>query len=145
MAEGRSCLGVSETYSEYTRVVFPRHANPAGFLYGGYMLHWIVDSSMLSIIKTIGREAVLGYIDNVYFINPVKIGTTLIYRSWIAYTGRSSLGIYTEIIGYNPSERVFAIVASAKSIYVSIGRDGRPAPHGICVEGREEWEKRLAD
>jgi len=145
MSSPQSCIGISETYTEYTRVVFPRHANPAGFLYGGYMLHWIVDSSVMSIIKTVGREPVLGYIDNVYFINPVKIGAMLVYRSWLAGSGRSTLDIYTEIIGYTPREKSFTIVASAKSIYVNIDRSGRPAPHGICVEGRNGWEKRLAD
>jgi acyl-CoA hydrolase len=139
------CIDVEDTYSEYIRIVFPRHANPAGFLYGGYMLHWIIDSSMVSIIRTIGREPVLGYIDNVYFINPVKIGSMLIYRSWLGHVGRSSLDIYTEIIGYNPAEKSFAIVASAKSIYVNIDNSGRPSPHGLCLEGSSEWGKRLID
>jgi acyl-CoA hydrolase len=83
-------------------------------------LHWIIDSSMTSIIKSIGKEPVLGYIDNVYFINPVKVGSMLIYRSWLARAGKSSLDIYTEIIGYSSIDRGFVMVASAKSVYMSI-------------------------
>ncbi|MEM1610456.1 MAG: hotdog domain-containing protein [Sulfolobales archaeon] len=138
-------MDVEDTYSEYIRIVFPRHANPAGFLYGGYMLHWIIDSSMASIIRTMGGEPVLGYIDNVYFINPVKIGSMLIYRSWLGHVGRSSLDVYTEIIGYSPVDKSFSIVASAKSIYVNIDSSGRPTPHGICIEGGSEWSRRLME
>lgn len=139
------CIGVEDTYSEYIRVVFPRHANPAGFLYGGYMLNWIVDSGVISILKTIGKEAVLGYMDNVYFINPVTIGSMLIYRSWIARAGKSSLDIYTEIISYYRKTNEYKIVAAAKSIYVCVDQNGRPEPHGLCIDGRESWGKKLIE
>lgn len=141
----KECVDVGNTYSEYIRVVFPRHANPAGFLYGGYMLNWIVDSGMISILKTIGKDAVLGYIDNVYFLNPVIIGSMLIYRSWIARAGRSSLDIYTEIISYYRRTNEHRIVATAKSIYVCVDQNGRPEPHGLCIESREDWGKKLVD
>ncbi len=144
MASG-GCIGVEDTYSEYLRVVFPRHANPAGFLFGGYMLNWIVDSGMISILRAVGKEAVLGYIDNVYFLNPVTVGSMLIYRSWIARAGRSSLDIYTEIISHYPKINDYKIVAAAKSIYVCVDQSGRPEPHGLCIEGKESWGKGLVE
>jgi acyl-CoA hydrolase len=108
-------------------------------------LHWIIDSSMTSIIKSIGKEPVLGYIDNVYFINPVKVGSMLIYRSWLARAGKSSLDIYTEIIGYSSIDRGFVMVASAKSVYVNIDQDGKPASHNMCIEASSSWGKRLIE
>lgn len=139
------CISVEDSYSEYIRIVFPRYSNPAGFLYGGYMMNWIIDSSMVSIIRATGREAVLGYMDNIYFLNPVTIGSMIIYRSWLARAGRSSLDVYTEVIGYNPAQNIFMLVATAKAIYVNIDPSGRPSPHGLCLEAGEDWAKRLVD
>ena len=145
VVKGLGCIAVEDTYSEYISIVFPRHSNPAGFLYGGYMMNWIIDSSMISIIRATGGEAVLGYIDNIYFLNPVTIGSMIIYRSWLARAGRSSLDVYTEVIGYNPAQYTFMLVATAKAIYVNIDNTGRPSPHGLCLETGEDWARRLVD
>lgn len=138
-------ISAGSSYTEYARLVFPRHANPMGYLYGGHMLHWIIDSGTISLARVLAGEAVLGYIDNVYFLNPVMVGDLLIYRSWVARAGKSSVGIYTEILSAGPRKEGARIVGVAKAIYVSVDGAGRPVPHRICVEASEPWESSLLE
>ncbi|MCS7094903.1 MAG: acyl-CoA thioesterase [Thaumarchaeota archaeon] len=136
----------SETYTQTMRVVMPRHANPVGFLFGGNMLSWIVESSTSTAIGTVaGRgEVVLGFMGDMHFINPITVGSVLVLRSWVGHVGRSSLTALTEVLLRRPAGTYIA-ASFARAIYVCIGPDLRPQPLDAAIGWRDEWEKEVAE
>ncbi|MGC8556273.1 MAG: acyl-CoA thioesterase, partial [Conexivisphaera sp.] len=136
-------MRISETMVELVRLVAPHNANPLGFLYGGYMLNWLVDAGTIAAMDTARADLVLGFLDRMHFISPVKVGDILIYRAWVVNTGRSSLSILVESYVKEPSEVRLATVG--RLIYVRVGPDGRPQPLGVQLERGDGWEAALYD
>ncbi|MCS6787764.1 MAG: acyl-CoA thioesterase [Aigarchaeota archaeon] len=137
-------LTPSATYAQTVRVVMPRHANPIGFLFGGNMLSWIVESSTSAAISAAaGRgEVVLGFMDDMHFINPITVGSVLVLRSWVGHIGRSSVTVFTEAL-LRRHAGTYIAASFARTVYVCIGPDLRPQPLNAKMEWREDWEREV--
>ncbi len=135
-----------ETYSQTTRIVMPRHANPLGLLFGGNMLSWLIESSTSSAMIVAGAkgEVVLGFMDEVYFLNPVRIGSRLTFRSWVGHVGRSSISVFTEALIWREGTK-YDVACTSKTVYVCVGPDRRPVPVGTTLETHERWEEVLVE
>ena len=135
-----------ETYSQTTRIVMPRHANPLGVLFGGNMLSWLIESSTSSAMTVAGNkgEVVLGFMDEVYFLNPVRVGSRVTFRSWVGHVGRSSISVFTEALIWREGTR-YDVACVSKAVYVCVGPDRRPVPVGVELEASERWEEVLME
>lgn len=130
---------ISETYFVTSHLVMPRHANPLGILFGGYMMDWIVEAGTINTMRLSGKSTVIGFIDNLFFINPVSIGDTVFYRTWIGRVRRSSMEVIVEAI-VRGRENKYYLASIAKMIYVALGSDNRPVKIDLEIEAREDWE-----
>ncbi|MEM0283445.1 MAG: hotdog domain-containing protein [Sulfolobales archaeon] len=135
-------LRISDTYMKTYHLVMPRHANPLGVLFGGYMMDWIVEIGTLNTMRLSRRNTVLGFIDNLFFINPVRIGDVLIYRSWIVRVRRTSMEVLIEVLSRNISGEYY-ISSAAKAIYVALDHENKPVDTGFRVYSENDWEKDL--
>jgi len=135
-----------ETYSQTTRIVMPRHANPLGVLFGGNMLSWLIESSTSSAMTVAGNkgEVVLGFMDEVYFLNPVRVGSRVTFRSWVGHVRRSSISVFTEVLIWREGTR-YDVACVSKAVYVCVGPDRRPVPVGVELEASERWEEVLME
>jgi len=135
-----------KTYSQTTRIVMPRHANPLGVLFGGNMLSWLIESSTSSAMTVAGNrgEVVLGFMDEVYFLNPVRVGSRVTFRSWVGHVGRSSISVFTEVLIWREGTR-YDVACVSKAVYVCVGPDRRPVPVGVELEASERWEEVLVE
>ncbi|MGC9010049.1 MAG: acyl-CoA thioesterase [Sulfolobales archaeon] len=135
---------VSETYFFTSHLVMPRHANPLGILFGGYMIDWMIEAATLNTMRLSGKNTVVGYIDNLFFINPISIGDTVFYRTWIGRVRRRSMEVIIEAIVRSKEGKYF-LASTAKMILVAVGSDGRPVEAGLRVVGKEDWELSIID
>jgi len=135
-----------KTYSQTTRIVMPRHANPLGVLFGGNILSWLIESSTSSAMTVAGNkgEVVLGFMDEVYFLNPVRVGSRVTFRSWVGHVGRSSISVFTEVLIWREGTR-YDVACVSKAVYVCVGPDRRPVPVGAELEASERWEEVLVE
>ena len=136
-------MRISDTMIELVRLVAPHNSNPVGFLYGGYMLNWLVDAGTIAAMDTVKADLVLGFLDRMHFVSPVKIGDILVYRAWAVNAGKSSLTVLVESYVKEPEEVRLATVG--RLIYVRVGKDGRPEPLGVEIERGDGWEASLHD
>lgn len=134
-------MRVSETLAEVVRLVTPRHVNPIGTLYGGYMLQWLADAGTIAAMNFAESNVVLGYLDRTHFITPVTAGDILVYRSWVVNARRSSMTVLVESYIRRSNEVLLATIA--RMIFVKLGPDDRPAPLKSALEPGEGWEKLL--
>jgi len=89
-------VNISDTEVEVVRLVTPHNVNPIGTLYGGYMLQWLVDAGTIAAMDFSESDAVLGYLDRMHFIAPVKVGDIVKFRAWIVHVRRSSMTALVE-------------------------------------------------
>lgn len=137
-------VSVSDTYLLVSRIVMPRHSNPLGILFGGYMMDWIVEAGTINTTRVSGKSSVVGFIDNVFFINPVRIGALLFYRTWVVRVRRSSMEVLVEVLVRDPREGL-RLASFARSVYVALGSDGRPIETGLRVQPSSRWEEDLVE
>nr|WP_245218386.1 acyl-CoA thioesterase [Pyrobaculum islandicum] len=130
---------VSRTLVESTRLVSQRHVNPLGMLYGGYMLQWVVDVGSVAAMNFAEGDVVLGFLDRMHFVTPVRAGDLLTFRGWVVNVRRSSISVLVESYVKRGGETNLATVG--RMIFVKLGPGGEPAPVGkrvICDVGWEE-------
>jgi acyl-CoA hydrolase len=107
------------------------------------MLNWIIDAGTIASYRLSGSEVFLGFLDNVYFVNPVKIGGLLIYRCWIPRTGRSSIDTYVEAMVRDRATGALYLSSVSKMIFVAVDEHGRPKMLKRRVVPEDDWEDRL--
>jgi len=140
-----------DTLTEYVAWVSQRHVNPLGNLYGGYMLHWLVDAGSITAMKFAEGNVVLGFLDKTHFISPVRLGDLVTYRGWVVNVRRSSMGVLVEAYVSRDGEARLATVG--RMVFVKVDGEGRPTPVGksltcgsevkrLC-EYFQEWRARV--
>jgi len=134
---------ISDTMVEMVRLVAPHNANPMGVLYGGYMLNWLVDAGTIVAMDVAKSDVVLGFLDRMHFIEPVRVGDVLVYRAWAVNAGRSSLSVLVE--SYVKGGGGARLATVGRLIYVGVDGSGRPRPLGVELERGEGWEAPLYD
>lgn len=132
---------ISETKVEVVRLVTPHYINPLGNLYGGYMLQWLVDAGTIAAMNFSESNVVLGYLDRIHFVTPVRLGDIVKLRAWIVHVRRSSMTALVE--AYVRRQEGLSLATIARMIFVKIGPDDRPIPVGKGLEAFSDWEKRL--
>ncbi|MFN3805221.1 MAG: acyl-CoA thioesterase [Pyrobaculum sp.] len=118
------------------RLVSQRHVNPLATLYGGYMLQWVVDTGAIAAMGFAEGNVVLGFLDRMHFVTPVRAGDLLTFRSWVVGVRRSSLCVLVE--SYLGGGRQLATVG--RMVFVKIDGGGRPAAVGREVRCDAGWE-----
>ncbi len=129
---------VSRTLVESRRLVSQRHVNPLGTLYGGYMLEWVVDAGTVAAMNFVEGDVVLGFLDKMHFVAPVRLGDLLMFRGWVVGVRRSSVSVLVE--SYVKREGEARLATVGRMIFVKVGREGRPEPVGRGVACDRGWE-----
>jgi len=144
-------VNVLDSLTEYVAWVSQRHVNPLGNLYGGYMLHWLVDAGSITAMKFAEGNVVLGFLDKTHFVSPVRLGDLVTYRGWVVNVRRSSIGVLVEAYVSRGGETRLATVG--RMVFVKVDGEGRPIPVGkslTCGSGVgrlceyfQEWRARV--
>ncbi len=108
------------------------------------MIDWMIEAATLNTMRLSGKNTVVGYIDNLFFINPISVGDTVFYRTWIGRVRRKSMEVIIEAVVRSREGRYF-LASIAKMILVAVGDDGRSIEAGFRIIGREDWEINIID
>lgn len=108
--------------------VKPEDLNPNNTLFGGSLLKWIDEESVIyAIIQLENPKVVTKLISEINFISaPVK-GDIIELGIVATEFGRSSITMRCEVRNKLTRE---AILSIDKMIFVNLGEDGKPMPHG---------------
>ena len=131
-------IPISKTKSEYIRIVFPEHANPVGTLYGGLMMRWILDAGMLLATKFTKGPCVIGSMDSIDFIRPVKVGDIVRIESFVEYVGNTSLEIGLKVFSGRYDEQKVASTSHLSFVAMNEKGEKREIPYKVYPENPEE-------
>ena len=109
-------------------LAMPADANPAGDIFGGWVLSQMDIAGGISAAERAQSRTVTVALDRMHFIRPVKIGDVLCVYTDIERIGKSSLDIHVEAWAQRDRSRRMVKVTEAKLTFVALGDDGRPRP-----------------
>lgn len=110
------------------RWVRPEDLNAHGTLFGGSLLRWIDEEAAIYAIIQLGNSrAVTKYISEIDFVSSASQGDLIEMGLRATHFGRTSLTMRAEVRNMITRERILRI---EKIVFVSLGEDGLPQPHG---------------
>jgi acyl-CoA hydrolase len=136
---------ISETVTEMVQFVLPQHAGAPGQIHGGRMMEWIVTVGTMAASRFARGTVVLGAMDDIDFLHPVKVGEIGILRAQVEYVGRTSLEVGVRVYAENPSTGERATTLSSHLVFVGIDEQARPRPVFQKIEPRGSEEEALVE
>ncbi len=109
-------------------VAMPADSNPAGDIFGGWVLSQMDIAAGISASERAQCRTVTVALDSMHFIRPVKIGDVLCVYTDIQGVGHTSIDIHVEAWVQRDRSRNTVKVTEAKFRFVALGKDGRPRP-----------------
>ncbi len=111
------------------KLVLPEHLNHYGYLFGGYLLHWVDEYAYITANLDFrgGRFVTIG-LENVVFRRSIKLGSVLKFDINRIRKGRTSVGynvkVYSDSIESGGEELVF----DTNITFVNIDEEGNKQP-----------------
>jgi acyl-CoA hydrolase len=136
---------IAETRQELVHLVLPEHANIQGNLFGGRMMHWIVTAATLPALRLARGPVVLGSMDDLDFLAPVRIGDLVVLRAQVERVGRSSMEVAVDVDAEQPRTGERRRATSAHLGMVAVDDTGRPRVVGASVVPEGPAERAAAD
>lgn len=130
-------VALGDTAVETVHLVNPSDTNPLGILHGGNMMDWLVSAAMLAVSRLSRGNAVLGSLDSVFFINPVRVGDVVFIKAWVEYTGNSSLEVAVKAEAENPISQTSSVTTFSHMAFVTVGFRGEPRTVPIKVRPKK--------
>lgn len=124
---------IHSTMVETLHHVFPQQANPAGTLYGGWMMNWIVTAGNLAALRLTKGPLLLASLEDLFFLHPVRIGDVVTVKAMVEYIGNTSLEVEAVVFckAFNDEEK---LCTRARMSFVSSDVLGKP----MLIEQRIE-------
>lgn len=108
--------------------VKPEDLNPNHSLFGGRLLQWIDEEAVIyAIVQLENPRVVTKFMSEINFINAPKQGDIIEIGILATDFGNSSLTMRCEVRNMLTREPILHI---DKLVFVNLGEDGKPAPHG---------------
>src|ERR671922_3107224 len=119
---------IADTVSELIHWVFPEHAGAPGQIHGGRMMEWIAQAGTLAAARVARGMVGLGAMDDIDFLQPVKVGEIAILRAQVEYVGTSSLEVGVRVWAENVATGRRTVTLNAHLVFVAMDEHGHPRP-----------------
>jgi acyl-CoA hydrolase len=136
---------ITDTVTETIQSVFPEHAGAPGQIHGGRMMQWITQAGTTAAARVARGTVLLGAMDDIDFLHPVKVGEIAILRARVEYIGTSSLEVGVRVWAENVRTGARAVTLNSHLVFVSVDAHERPRPVGVRIEPRDAAESALAE
>lgn len=136
---------IADTVVEKVQWVFPEHAGAPGQIHGGRMMQWITEAGTLAAARVARGMVVLGAMDDIDFLHPVRVGEIAILRAQVELVGESSLEVGVRVWAENVQTGRRSVTLNSHLVFVAVGEDGRPRRVPSRIEPRDEAEAALVE
>ncbi|SDC09754.1 acyl-CoA thioesterase [Paraburkholderia lycopersici] len=121
--------------------VKPEDLNPNGTLFGGSLLRWIdEEAAIYAICQLDNQRVVTKFISEINFVSSARQGDIIELGMKATHFGRTSITLRAEVRNKITRKSILTI---EKMVFVNLGADGVPAPHGReCIRYADEAYER---
>jgi acyl-CoA hydrolase len=134
---------IAETAAEMIQWVFPEHAGAPGQIHGGRMMQWITQAGTMAAARVARGTVVLGAMDDIDFLHPVKVGQIAILKAQVESVGTSSLEVGVRVWGEDVATGERSVTLNSHLVFVSVDDDAKPRPVGVRIVPRDAAEASL--
>jgi acyl-CoA hydrolase len=121
-------LSISDTATEMVTWVFPEHAGAPGQIHGGRMMQWIATCGTIAASRVARGNVVLGAMDDIDFLHPVKVGEVAVLQAQVEYVGRCSLEVGVRVYAEKPATGERVLTLSSHLVFVKMNEHVKPVP-----------------
>ncbi|MBI1847857.1 MAG: acyl-CoA thioesterase [Candidatus Rokubacteria bacterium] len=136
---------IGDTAVEMLQWVFPEHAGAPGQIHGGRMMQWITQAGTMAAARVARGNVVLGAMDDIDFLHPVRVGEIAILRAQVEYVGTSSLEVGVRVWAENVMTGRREVTLNSHLVFVSVGDDARPRAVRDVIHPRGPEEAALVE
>lgn len=136
--EGRTIRHSALTMAQ---LMLPAQANPAGFVHGGELMKLMDNAAGVTASRHSNSYVVTAQVNDIRFLQPVKVGSLVLVYAKITFVGRTSMEIQIEVETENlfTGERMRAL--TSYYTMVAVDDEGRPKTIPPLMVYTEEEEK----
>ncbi|MFP8961828.1 acyl-CoA thioesterase [Streptomyces nanhaiensis] len=117
--------------------------NLLGTVHGGVIMKLVDDAAGAVAGRHSGGPAVTASMDEMVFLEPVRVGDLVHVKAQVNWTGRSSMEVGVRVLAERWNESTPATqVASAYLVFTAVDENGRPRPVPPVVPETERDERR---
>jgi len=138
-------LSISDTATEMVNWVFPEHAGAPGQIHGGRMMQWIATCGTIAASRVARGNVVLGAMDDIDFLHPVKVGQIAILRAGVEYVGTSSLEVGVRVFAEDVITGERRVTLNSHLVFVKVDEGVRPRSVEAKIRPRDAAESALVE
>ena len=90
------------------------------------MMQWIATCGTIAASRVARGNVVLGAMDDIDFLHPVKVGEVAVLRAQVEYVGRCSLEVGVQVFAESPRTGERALTLSSHLVFVKVDGAVRP-------------------
>jgi len=136
-------LSISDTATEMVNWVFPEHAGAPGQIHGGRMMQWIATVGNMAASRVARGHCLLGAMDDIDFLHPVKVGEIAVLRAQVEAIGRCSIEVGVQVFAENLETGLRTQTLNSHLVFVKVDEHLKPAPAPTALAPRGAAEEAL--
>lgn len=146
MSEPLSPKPTSVSRVTLSHIMSAQHTNLLGTVHGGVVMKLVDDAAGAVAGRHSGGPAVTGAMDEMAFLEPVRVGDLLHVKAQVNWSGRSSMEVGVRVMAERWNESGPAThVASAYLVFVAVDADGKPRPVPPVVPESQRDQRRFEE
>jgi len=136
-------LSINDTVTEMFQWVFPEHAGAPGQIHGGRMMQWIATVGNMAASRVARGHCLLGAMDDIDFLHPVKVGEIAVLRAQVEAIGRCSIEVGVQVFAENLETGLRTQTLNSHLVFVKVDEHLKPAPVPTSLAPRGAAEEAL--
>jgi acyl-CoA hydrolase len=126
-----------------SHIMSRNETNLLGTVHGGVIMKLVDDAAGAVAGRHSGGPAVTASMDEMVFLEPVRVGDLVHVKAQVNWTGRSSMEVGVRVLAERWNEAVPAThVGSAYLVFAAVDASGRPRPVPAVLPETDEDERR---
>lgn len=142
-------LGRPTTYSRVTlsRIMTLIDVNLLGTVHGGALMKFVDEVAGAAAARHSGGSAVTAFIDEIAFLEPVRVGDLVHAYAQVNWVGSSSMEVGVRVTAerWDQVAAEGSHVATAYLVFVGVDGEGRPRPVPPVVPATADDERRFRE
>ncbi|HLR25430.1 MAG TPA: hotdog domain-containing protein [Fodinibius sp.] len=111
------------------KLIKPQDLNASGTLFGGSVLSWIDEEAAIFVTCQLNKgNIVTKFMTEIDFVSSARLGDIIEIGMETVSFGKTSITVRCEVRNKFTKDTIIKI---DKIVFVHVGKDNRPAPHGI--------------
>ncbi len=135
----------ADSIVENTYLVLPEHTNAMGNIFGGTVMAWIDMIAAIVAYRHCRSAVVTVSMDELHFLNPVKLGDLVSLKASVNFTGKTSLEIGVQVTAEKPISGDRTHTSSAYLTFVALDSNGKPTPIPQIDPQTKDEKRRFED